>query len=117
MTKLRTIVGLIGRAVLASLPYVGTTILASIAHPALASVSGTNALPGITQGANSMEGSLIQAGGALGIGGVAWGVTHFVHRPDDWVGGVSRLGAGGVCCYVATQAQPVSQQFGAGATF
>jgi hypothetical protein len=75
VTKLRTISGLIGRAILASVPYVGMTILAGVAHPVLAAVGAANALPGITQGANSMEGSLIQAGGALGIGGIAWGVT------------------------------------------
>jgi hypothetical protein len=88
-----------------------------LAHPALAAVGFVGALPGITQGSNTMEGSFIQAAGAVGVGGMAWGATHLVHRPDDWVGGFTRIGAGGACAYVATQAAPVSTQFGAGVLF
>jgi hypothetical protein len=115
--NLRDSLGVARRVTLSAIPYALVAFAPQLAHPVMAAVGGAGALPGITQGANTMQGSFIQAAGAVGIGGMAWGATHLVHRPDDWVGGITRIGAGGACSYVATQAQPVSTQFGAGVIF
>ncbi len=117
MKNFRFQLGVARRVGVAFIPYAIGILLPELAHPVLAALGAANSLPGITQGANSMQGSFIQAAGAVGIGGMAWGATHFVHRPDDWVGGITRVGAGGACSYIATQAQPVSTQFGAGVLF
>jgi hypothetical protein len=87
-----------------------------VPHEIVAATAHAGALPGITTGSNTMMNSFIQAAGCVGVGGMSWGATHLVHRPDDWVGGFTRIGAGGACSYVATQATPVSTQFGAGVT-
>lgn len=111
MKSFRFTLGVVKRVALSTVPFLAAAFAPEIAH---AAVGGAGALPGITAGANTMQGSFIQAAGAVGIGGMAWGSTHLVHRPDDWVGGFTRIGAGGACAYVATQAAPVSTQFGAG---
>lgn len=114
MTKAHYWLG-VGRRVLSqSLPgalFIGVGL---VPHEILAATAHAGALPGITQGSNTVMNSFIQAAGCIGVGGMAFGGTHLVHRPDDWVGGLTRVGAGGACSYVATQAAPVSTQFGAG---
>jgi len=117
MIDLRFQFGVARRVLVALIPYAIGVFAPELAHPVLAAVGTANALPGITTGANSMQGSFIQAAGAVGIGGMAWGATHFVHRPDDWVGGITRVGAGGACSYIATQAPAVATLFGAGVLF
>lgn len=114
MISVRYVLGVAKRVTLATAPFLAVAFTPELAHPVSAAVGGAGALPGITAGATTMQGSFIQAAGAVGIGGMAWGSTHLVHRPDDWVGGFTRIGAGGACAYVATQAAPVSTQFGAG---
>ncbi len=106
MKDIRFALGVARRVTLSAIPYALVAFAPQLAHPVMAAVGGAGALPGITAGATTMQGSFIQAAGAVGVGGMAWGSTHLVHRPDDWVG---------ACAYVATQAQPVSTQFGAGA--
>ena len=116
MMSVRFALGVAKRVTLSTFPFLAVAFAPELAHPVSAAVGGAGALPGITAGATTMQGSFIQAAGAVGIGGMAWGSTHLVHRPDDWVGGFTRIGAGGACSYVATQATPVSTQFGAGVT-
>jgi hypothetical protein len=116
--NVRKTLGIVGRVALQSLPYLGVALMASAgAHPAMAGVAGAGALPGIAAGSPALEGSLQLAGGSLAVGGLAWSATHFVRRHDDWVGGLSGLGAGAVGAYGATQAPAISGVFGGGAIF
>ena len=117
LKNVRKALGIVGRVALQSMPYVGVALMASVAHPAMAAVGGAGALPGIAAGAPALQGSLQFGGGALAIGGLAWSATHFVRRHDDWVGGLSGLGAGAVGAYGATQAPAIAGVFGAGAIF
>ncbi len=117
MISVRSALGVATRVAISLIPMLVAALAPQLAHPVLAAVGAAGSLPGITAGANTMQGSFIQAAGAVGVGGMAWGATHLVHRPDDWVGGFTRIGAGGACAYVATQAAPVSTQFGAGVLF
>jgi hypothetical protein len=106
-----------GRVAAQSLPYLGVALVANI-HPALAGIGGGGAgLGGIQTGATAVQNAAVGVGGAMAVGGVAFGAIHWAKHREDWLGCGERVGGGIAAGFIAGNAPAIAAIGGGGAIF